>query len=776
MNARILVLALAVGLTTSALAQGVLGRRTLGNLDIETITQNDIQVMRSRLASQNLNDTRATEFIKKQAVNDQDFKKLRSRLPSSVLMDSMNTLSYVQRSIFRDTLIFGSELFREKGKLDFAPNLQMAYSPDYMVGPGDELELTIYGLQSANYELKVRPDGSVEIPYGGIVQASGLKLAALESKIRQRLIERGYRPLQNGQTELNIVVSKVRSVQVHVVGAKQPGTYTVPSIATAMHVLHEAGGPSDLGSYRNIQVIRAGKVVATLDLYDVIINGSTQSNVTLRDGDVVRIPVYERRVNLMGEFKRPGLFELKEGETMSDALTYAGGFTEGGYRGQVLIFRVGETELRVADVTADEYARFIPEQGDVVIANPIRNRYANRVAVTGGVVRPGYYAWTDGLTASALIARAQGLDRNALQTKALLVRRPEGQLGSYTEINPGEAQVALQANDSLYIPLATDLMTYDSVHVRGFVNHPKNFVHFDGLTVEQAILMAGGVRSTGDLKNVEVSFPERNSEGGFTGQANIRRIDLNWTDKGTALPAGATVSVRQRSNVNTSKVVYVLGAVEAPGGYSLTSDGEAVGGILDRLGKFESSAMPQFAMLVRNRGYIELRDQRNMEPKMLTDSTYYMQAAKQKVRVADTIAVDLTSRWARNNFRVQDGDTLVVPRRINTVFVKGAVQNQAGLTVQPGRRALYYLRGAGGIAPDGIRRSVTVEYANGRSAPIRYFAGVVPVYPRVYSNSTIHVEARDPNAGQADPTRLAAISSIIGSTSSLAMTLFFLLR
>ena len=200
MNARILVLALAVGMTSSVLAQGVLGRRTLCNLDIETITQNDIQVMRSRLASQNLNDTRATEFIKKQAVNDQDFKKLRSRLPSSVLMDSMNTLSYVQRSIFRDTLIFGSELFREKGKLDFAPNLQMAYSPDYMVGPGDELELTIYGLQSANYEIKVRPDGSVEIPYGGIVQASGLKLAALESKIRQRLIERGYRPLQNGQT------------------------------------------------------------------------------------------------------------------------------------------------------------------------------------------------------------------------------------------------------------------------------------------------------------------------------------------------------------------------------------------------------------------------------------------------------------------------------------------------------------------------------------------------------------------------------------------------
>ncbi len=296
MNARIFVLIGALGLSLTAAAQGVLGRRTLGNLDIETITQNDIQVMRSRLASKSVNDARAAEIIKKEAVSDEDFKKLRSRLPSSVLMDSMNVMSYVKRSIFRD-----------ETKLDFAPNLQIAYSPNYMLGPGDELELTIYGLQSANYELKVRPDGNVEVPYAGLVQASGMRIAGLEAKIRQKLIERGYRPLQNGQTELNLVLSKVRSIQVHVVGAKEPGTYTVPSVATALHVLHEAGGPGELGSYRAIQVIRDGKVMSTLDLYDFIITGSTETNVALRDGDVIRIPVDERRGNMMGEFKRPGL-------------------------------------------------------------------------------------------------------------------------------------------------------------------------------------------------------------------------------------------------------------------------------------------------------------------------------------------------------------------------------------------------------------------------------------------------------------------------------------
>ena len=776
MNAKNLALVLSLGLTLTSLAQGVLGRRTMGNLDIETITQNDIQLMRTKLSGKNLNDSRAAELLKKQAVSQEDFKGLRSRLPSAVLVDSMNALSYVERSIFRDTLIFGSELFRDKGKLDFAPNLQMAYSPDYIVGPGDELDLTIYGMQSANYQLVVRADGFVELSYGGLIQASGMRLAGLEAKIRQRLIDKGYRLLQGGQTELNLVLSKVRSIQVHVVGAKQPGTYTVPSIATAMHVLHQAGGPSDLGSYRSIQVIRSGKVVATLDLYDLLINGSTQSNATLRDGDVVRIPVYESRVNLMGEFKRTGLFELREGESMADAIKYAGGFTEGGYRGQVLVFRVGETELRVADVVSKEFEAFRPSQGDVVIANPIRNRYTNRVSVTGGVVRPGYYAWSEGMTTAMLIERSQGLDRNALQSKALLVRRPEGKVGSYLEFAPLEAGIELQTNDSIYIPLATDLMIYDSVQVRGFVNQPKNYVHYQGLTVEQAIIMAGGIRSTGDLRNVEVSFPELNQQGEFLAKAVIRRVELNWNGSGTLLPPGATVSVRQRANVETSRLVFVQGAVSVAGGYSLTSNGEAIGGLVDRIGRFEKEGMPQFAMVVRNKGFLEALDKDQLEPNMISDSTYYLAASKQKIRVSDTIAVDLTSRWALNNFRVQDGDTLIIPRRINTVYVRGGVQNPTGLTLNKNRRALYYLRGAGGISSLGMRRSLVVEYANGRSAPIRYVLGVVPIYPRVYSNSTVSIALKDPEANQSNPAQMAAISSIIGSTSSLAMTLFFLLR
>jgi hypothetical protein len=227
--------------TATAWSQGILSRKGLGNLSLDPLTQLEAQQRVAKLEALNVNDVRAAELLKKKAVSDNEFQKLRSRLPQSVLKDSMDVMAYVKRSIFRDTLIYGSELFGKQSKLDFAPNLQIAASPSYQVGPGDELELVLYGAQEATYDLEVTPGGSVTVPYAGVIQASGLNLASLESKIRQRLTERGYQALASGATKMKLIVREVRSIQVHVIGAREPGTYTVPAIATPMHVLYEAG-------------------------------------------------------------------------------------------------------------------------------------------------------------------------------------------------------------------------------------------------------------------------------------------------------------------------------------------------------------------------------------------------------------------------------------------------------------------------------------------------------------------------------------------------------
>ena len=762
--------------STAAWSQGILSRKGLGSLSIDPLTQMDMQQRASKLETLNVNDVRAAELLKKKAVSENEFQKLRSRLPQSVLKDSMDVMAYVKRNIFRDTLIYGSELFSKDSKLDFAPNLQIAASPGYEVGPGDELELVLYGAQEATYSLQIAPSGSVTVPYAGVVQASGLTLAALESKIRQRLTERGYQALATGATKLKLIVSEVRSIQVHVVGAREPGTYTVPAIATPMHLLYEAGGPGELGSYREIELIRDGKVVGTLDLYAFMRTGSLGTQEGLRDGDIVRIPVYRNRINLMGEFKRPGLYELLEGENLAQAIDFAGGFTEGGFRGQVLLFRVGEQELSVADVLAKDYATAPVREGDVVVANPLRNRYENRVAVTGGVVRPGYYAWTPGMNSDDLVARAQGLDRAALQAQALLLRRPENGPGKYLQAFPGQRSVLLEPNDSIYVPVFADLQTYDSVNVRGFVNRPGAYVFFDGLTVEQAVLMAGGVQVGSSLSYLEVTIPERDQDGGFRDSQKILQIQPDWKGEGTPLTPGASVSVRERRNLDQNKVVFLFGGVQNPGGYSLASDGEPLRNLLGRLGPLKENAMPDLALVVRPRGSREITMFDEFDRTMLTDSTYELDKAKKTVRLVDSIAVDLTSRKQLSLFRLQNGDSLYIPQRMNYVNVRGAVKNPSGHAYVPGRRVKFYLNQAGGFRGDAARRSLVVRHANGRSAQVRYRFGLFPAYPRVYSNSTLVVLPKDVDKKGADPAQVAAISSIMTSLSSLALGLFFLLR
>ena len=762
--------------TATAWSQGILSRKGLGNLSLDPLTQLEAQQRVAKLEALNVNDVRAAELLKKKAVSDNEFQKLRSRLPQSVLKDSMDVMAYVKRSIFRDTLIYGSELFGKQSKLDFAPNLQIAASPSYQVGPGDELELVLYGAQEATYDLEVTPGGSVTVPYAGVIQASGLNLASLESKIRQRLTERGYQALASGATKMKLIVREVRSIQVHVIGAREPGTYTVPAIATPMHVLYEAGGPGELGSYREIELIRDGKVVGTLDLYAFMRSGRLGSNEGLRDGDIIRIPVYRNRINLMGEFKRPGLYELLEGESLAQAIDYAGGFTEGGFRGQVLMFRVGDQELSVADVPAAEYPTAGVREGDVVVANPLRNRYENRVAVTGGVVRPGYYAWTPGMTSDDLVARAQGLDRSALQAQALLLRRPENGPGRYLQAFPGQSSVSLEPNDSMYVPVYTDLQTYDSVNVRGFVNRPGTYVYFEGLTVEQAVLMAGGVQMSSAVNVLEVTVPERDEQGRFVGRQKIIEVEPNWLGGGTAVVPGATVSVRQRRNLDQTKVVYLYGGVQNPGGYSLESNGEPIRRLLNRVGPLKDNAMPNFALVLRPRGIREVTAIDDFERTMLTDSTYVLNKARKTVRLVDSIAVDLTDRVQLNRFRLQNGDSLYIPQRLNYVNVRGAVKNPSGHAYVLGRRAKFYLEQSGGFANDAARRSLVVRYANGRSAQVRYALGIVPVYPRVYSNSTLVVLPKDEDKEGADPAQIAAISSIMTSLSSLAIGVFYLLR
>src|SRR4051812_48831840 len=224
--------------------------------------------------------------------------------------------------------MYGAEIF-SNSNLTFEPNLRIATPVNYIIGPDDEIAITISGYQEYNNRFRVNPEGFISIPNVGVVYVAGLTFEEASKRIKDKLASNGYGNIRTGLTKVNITLGAIRSIRVTLLGeVKRPGTYTLPSLATVFNALYASGGPNNRGSFRNIEVIRNNRVADTLDVYDFLNKGDLRSNILLADQDVIRIPTYTKRVTLKGAFKRPGIFEAAKGETLQRIIDYAGGFTD----------------------------------------------------------------------------------------------------------------------------------------------------------------------------------------------------------------------------------------------------------------------------------------------------------------------------------------------------------------------------------------------------------------------------------------------------------------
>ena len=771
------LLFLTLGLGNAVLGQGILGRRTLSNLDVNTLKESDLTTSGMGGLEQ-VENLRKAERLRSEMLESENFQQVRSRLPEAIAKDSNALRNYVKTNIFRDTLIFGSDLFNQ-GSLNFAPNIQLANAPNYVLGSGDQLSLTIYGLQEASYDLEVLPNGNIVVPYAGVISASGLTLEAFESKLKQKLVASGYRGISEGKTKVSVSVTNVRTIRVTAVGALKPGNYTLPAVATVMHLLYAAGGPGNLGSYRKISLIRDGEVLKTIDLYSYLIHGYLEDNMVLQEGDVVHIPVYQNRVNMMGEFKRPGLFEMTDQDDLQDLITYAGSFSEGAYKGQLIVYSTSETELRISDVKANEFSSFGLSSGDVILALPLRNRYENKVSITGAVVRPGNYAWSEGMDLQTLLSRAEGLDRSALRTKAVLMRRPDGQPASYIDVNPEKDNVILEFNDSVFVAQAKDFWPIDSILVTGFVNRPRKVAYSPGITLEQVLLLAGGIAPEGNGQVIEVATPLVDKNGYFSGEQKIIEVTPEFNGNGHLLGPGSSISVRSRPNLDANRVVYFMGAINVPGGYSLSSGAEPLSAVYARTGGLAPDALPRFGLVIRKNPNFDVTTTSLFKKQAYRNSADSMTLIRfEPVRTVplDTIAVDFTRLTSLKQFGLEDGDTIFIPRQLNVVYVRGEAKNPGGMVFMRNRRANYYLNRAGGLSSDARLRDVVVEYANGQSAEVKFLFGVVPIYPLVYSNSTITIEPKSKRSDTISPAEWSALTASLASISSITFGIIYLLR
>jgi protein involved in polysaccharide export with SLBB domain len=666
--------------------------------------------------------------------------------------------------------VFGVDFFKS-ASFSFAPGENFPTPASYVVGPGDVIDLVIFGYQETEMELKVSPEGSVNIPFGGVIQVSGLNLNEVEQRIKVRMARNGYQTLSSGESKLKLSISRIRSINVYIVGAKNSGKYMIPSVSGVMHALYASGGPMDQGSFRNIELVRNGKVIQTVDLYDFMISGRSVNDVVLQNNDILRIPFFTKRVALDGAFKRPAIYELKEGETYRTAISFAGGLTDDAFGGHIVGRRVLPDQGNISFNIHDSDWDLIPQGGDRLTARAAKGPEQQFIVVQGAVFNPGIQGWTPASTAAAALSNAGGAHPNAFRGRALIVRSPFGEARTYHQFTMNEdlTSVILQNRDTVLVLDRDDFINPNTIQVLGSVKEPGIFEYGNGLTLTDALSLAKGFTKDASKGVVVVSRSIRSR----TRLAEVYRLASDSTFHRSStefeLKPGDIVMVRPNPDINEQRTVTLEGEWTLPGVYALQSR-------YDRLRSVYGEAEGLTTFADRN-GMFILRPRpapvavQDLQPLEMSDS-----ANAQLGEVYDTIALTLTN-GRHFNFALKNGDRVIALEQDLAVRISGSVNQSTYIMHAPNRRAKYYVNAAGGFNPAGMRGKTFVRLPNGKSRTTRDY-GIVRIYPRVAPGAQIIVPA-DPEYGLEkkgiDPVQITLVTSVLGFLSTTTIAIIQLL-
>lgn len=658
--------------------------------------------------------------------------------------------------------LFGAELF-SNARLSFEPDLRMATPRDYVIGPDDQLILNIYGVNLSQQTLKVSPEGTINVKYAGIVSVGGLTIEGAASLLRSRLT-RYYPSLSSGQTKLELSLGNIRSIQVILIGAiNRPGTYTLPSLATLFNALYVSGGPAENGSFRNIELIRDNKVIATADLYDFLVKGIQKGNVHLEQNDVIRVPYANLLVTLDGELNRPGIFELHPNETLANAIQYAGNFKSRAFRGRITGRRVADFERSVIDVPGDSLAFFKPQNGDEFLVDSIINRYQNRVMISGAVLKPGAYALQPSMTVKDLIDKALGLKEDGFDGRAILVRTRPDLTKEYVSVDlkslirDGKSGLLLQKEDSLHVASIFDLRDTTMVTINGAVRKPGSYRFEDSLSLKSLIMKAQGFADNATGGGIEISRRKRDVQN-RPGSSIVELITIN-SDKNLSddvadviLKPFDIVTVKEDPYYKKQISVKVSGEVMMPAVYTLQSREERLSSLIVRSGGLLYTANVNGAKLIRQKK-ADIVDSSEIKRLFLTlkkdttSSPVIEQVKKNTTEVAIDLAFILKHPGSEDDISLEEGDELVIPRINNTISVLGEVYRPLDIMYEKGKSVNSYISNAGGVTRLANKGRTFVIYPNGSSAKITRVLGIFPHYPKMQPGSQIFVPQRPKHQG-----------------------------
>ena len=657
---------------------------------------------------------------------------------SFILPDSLE--GYENAMILLDNnkkKVFGRDIFNNK-KLSFESEMNIATPSDYLLGPGDAVFVDVWGASQKQFESTVSPEGFINIEGYGPVNVSGLTVAQANQRLRNTLGSRF------GGSQVKLTVGQTKTITVNVMGeVKAPGTYTVSAFATVFHALYMAGGVNDIGTLRSIKVLRKGRLVSTVDIYDYILNGKLSGNIRLTSDDVIYVDTYDCLVNIAGKVKRPMFYEMKKTESVNTLLKYAGGFTGDAFSDNITLIRKSGGEMSIYSLNEFERGKFQVQDADSVWVDSVLDRYKNLVEVRGAVMRPGKYQMDGNIsTVRQLMQTAGGLAEDAIPARGIIHRLRSDRTLEVKSFNGGdlmqhkEADIPLQNEDVVFIPSRKDTNEELLLTINGEVRYPGSYQYAANSSIESLILQAGGLTDKASVAKVDIARRFRDKKAVASGEQVAQFFSFSLKDgfiidgkPDFILQPFDEVYVRTSPGYVEQQHVKVEGEVQFEGTYVITKKKYRLSDLITAAGGLTKEAYARGARLERQLTDVEkLKQQELIKIATLNDSTDI-----RKIQINDMpyVVIHLESallnpgddRW---DVILREGDRLIIPQFNNTVSVSGEVMYPTTLTYTPGASLSHYIEQCGGYSLKSKKSRVFAIQMNGTVKRVRSSRDIQP--------------------------------------------------
>ena len=745
------------------------------------VTREQAQRIKEKFESQQNSETSPTTQSISQAKAERRHN-VNNDIASESMIDIGREVDEGQDGQVSARQIYGHKVFNSRA-LTFEPSENIATPQNYRLGPGDEVIIDIWGTSEDHLRQTISPEGSIMISQIGPVYLNGMTINDANKHIKNAFSKK-YAGMEDAETDIQVTLGQVRTIQVDILGeVATPGTFRMSPFASVFHALYRAGGINDIGSLRNIQVLRNGKKVAGVDIYEYLFDGKTNGNIRLQEGDVIIVPPYDQLVSIDGNVKRPMYYEIKPDETIKSLLEYSGGFTGDAYEGMVRLARQSGTENELYNIERGEFASYRLQDGDIITVGTILDRYANRVELKGAVYRPGMFAiGKDINTVSDLVKKADGVTDDAYTDRVLLYREgPDLELQimalDLKDILEGRAKdVTLKRNDVLVISSIHELEERGALSIGGQVARPGSYPFAANTTLEDLIFQAGGLLEGASTARVDIS--RRIVDPTSTQQTQqISEIYTVSIENGLALNSGKGfklmpydhVEVRKSPGYNAQESVSVRGEVLFDGSYVLQKRNERLTDIIKRAGGILDEAYIKGAYLTRRLSEDELASRREVLRLAMANSGPGMgdSIALSKINVSPTYNVGINLEKAIQNpgshydVVLQPGDALFIPEQQSTVKIAGDVMFPNTVVYEPGKKLSYYIDQAGGY---GARKNKAfIVYLNGTVAKAKRGTPIEP-------GCQIIVPSK-PDTSNTDWTKILTLATSFSSVAALGATI-----